>query len=87
MGKETSVDKMLIFKIYFIFYCIELNDEKYKTCPLNSTPNSDISDKASRKKVPNCLSRCHTKRRTDARGCARPSFGMTPTFPKKKEKK
>ncbi len=42
MGKETSVDKMLIFKIYFIFYCIELNDEKYKTCPLNSTLNSDM---------------------------------------------
>ncbi len=30
--------------------------------------------------VPNVLSRCHTKRRTGARGSARPSFGMTPTF-------
>ncbi len=32
------------------------------------------------KKVPNVLSRCHTKRRTGARGRAPPSFGMTPTF-------
>ncbi len=32
------------------------------------------------KKVPNVLSRRHTKRRTGARGCARPSFGMTPDF-------
>ncbi len=31
-------------------------------------------------KVPNVLSRCHTKKRTGARGRARPSFGMTPTF-------
>ncbi len=31
-------------------------------------------------KVPNVLSRCHTKRRTGARGRARPTFGMTPTF-------
>ncbi len=30
-------------------------------------------------KVPNVLSRCHTKRRTGARGRAHPSFGMTPT--------
>ena len=37
---------------------------------------------ALRKKVPNVLSRCHTstKRRTGARGRARLSFGMTPTF-------
>ncbi len=35
---------------------------------------------ASRKKVPNVLSRCHTKRRTGVWGRARPSFGMTPTF-------
>ena len=39
------------------------------------------------KKVPNVLSRCHTKRRTGARGRARPSFGMTPTFQQKKKKK
>ncbi len=32
------------------------------------------------KKVPYGLSRCHTKRRTGARGRACPSFGMTPTF-------
>ncbi len=31
-------------------------------------------------KVPNVLSRCHTKRRTGARGRARPSFGIIPTF-------
>ncbi len=35
---------------------------------------------ALRKKVPNVLSRCHTKRRKGTRGRARPSFGMTPTF-------
>ena len=29
------------------------------------------------KKVPNALSRCHTKRRTDAYGRAHPSNGMT----------
>ncbi len=34
-------------------------------------------------KVPSGLSCCHTKRRT----VARPSFGMTPTFQKKKSKK
>ena len=39
------------------------------------------------KKVPNVLSRCHAKRRKCARGRARPSFGMTPTFPKKKRKR
>ncbi len=38
-------------------------------------------------KVPNVLSRCHTKRRTSARRRAHPSFGMTPTFQKKKKKK
>ncbi len=38
------------------------------------------------KKVPNVLSRCHTKRRMGAQGRARPSFGMTPTFLKKKKK-
>ncbi len=32
------------------------------------------------KKVPYCLSRCHTKRRMGARGRARTSFCMTPTF-------
>ncbi len=42
---------------------------------------------ALRKKVPNVLSRCHTKRKTDACGSACPSFGMTPTFQKKKKKK
>ncbi len=41
---------------------------------------------ALREKVPNVLSRCHTKIRTGARGRARPSFGMTPTFQKKKKK-
>ena len=35
---------------------------------------------ALRKNVPNVLSCCHTKIRTGARGRARPSFGMTPTF-------
>ena len=34
----------------------------------------------SRKKVPNGLSFCHTKRRMGARGRVHPSFGMTPTF-------
>ncbi len=38
------------------------------------------------KKVPYVLSHCHTKRRTGAWGRACPSFGMTPTFPKKKKK-
>ncbi len=38
-------------------------------------------------KVPNALSRSHTKRWTGARGRVRPSFGMTPTFPKKKSQK
>ena len=33
-----------------------------------------------REKVPNVQSRCHTKRRMGVCGCARPSFGMTPTF-------
>ncbi len=33
---------------------------------------------ALREKVPDVLSCCHTKRRTGARGRARPSFGMTP---------
>ena len=32
-----------------------------------------------RKKGPNVLSRCHTKRRTGAHDLARPTFGMTPT--------
>ena len=36
-----------------------------------------------REKVPNVLRRCHTKIRTGTRGCACPSFGMTPTFQKK----
>ena len=35
-----------------------------------------------REKVPNVLSRCHTKRRTGTHGRARPSFGMTPTVKK-----
>ncbi len=35
---------------------------------------------ALREKVPNVLSRCHTKRRTGAQGHARPSFGTTLTF-------
>ncbi len=39
------------------------------------------------KKVPNVLSRCHTKIRMGARGRAHPSFGMTTTFQKRKEKK
>ena len=41
---------------------------------------------ASSEKVPNVLSRCHTKRRTGAHGRALPSFGMTPTFQKWKKK-
>ncbi len=32
------------------------------------------------KKVPNVLSRCHTKRKTGLHGRTHPSFGMTPTF-------
>ncbi len=32
------------------------------------------------RKIPNVLSRCHTKRRTGTCGNACPSFGMTPTF-------
>ncbi len=38
-------------------------------------------------KVPNVLSRCHTKRRVGVLGRACPSFGMSPTFPKKRRKK
>ncbi len=38
---------------------------------------------ALREQVPNVLSRYHTKRRTGARGRARASFGMTPTYQKK----
>ncbi len=34
---------------------------------------------ASREKVPNVLSRCHTNRRAGAATLARPSFGMTTT--------
>ncbi len=41
---------------------------------------------ASRKEVPNGLSQCHTKTRMGAHGHAHP-FGMTPTFPKIKNKK
>ncbi len=41
---------------------------------------------ALREKVLYVLSRCHTKRRIDVRGRAQPSFGMTPTFQKKKKK-
>ncbi len=33
----------------------------------------------SREKVPNVLSRCHTKRKIGVRGRAHPSFRMTPT--------
>ena len=29
---------------------------------------------------PSSLSHCHTKRRVSARGCAIPSFSVTPTF-------
>ncbi len=35
---------------------------------------------ASREKVPNVLSQCHTKRSMGVRGRAHTSFGMTPTF-------
>ena len=42
---------------------------------------------ALRENVPNVLSRCHTKRKMGARGRARPSFGMTLTFHKKKKSK
>ena len=38
------------------------------------------------KKVPNDLSHCHTKRRMGVRGRTHPSFGVTPTFQKKKKK-
>ncbi len=38
-------------------------------------------------KVPNVLSRRHTKKMSGAPGPAPPSFGMTPTFPKKKKKR
>ncbi len=36
--------------------------------------------KAPREKVPNVLSQCQTKRGIGARGCAHPSFGITPTL-------
>ena len=42
---------------------------------------------ALREKVPCALSRCHTKGMMGMRGCADPSFGMTPTIQKKKKKK
>ncbi len=42
---------------------------------------------ALREKVLNVLSLCHTKRRTGTHGHARSSFGMTPTFQKKKKSK
>ena len=38
-------------------------------------------------KVPNVLSRYHSKRRLGVRGRAHPSFDMTPTFRKKEKKK
>ncbi len=41
-------------------------------------PSRESMWAALHEKVPNVLSRCHTKRRTGARGHARPSFGMTP---------
>ena len=40
----------------------------------------------SRGKVPNVLSRCHTKRRTGSRGCADPSFGLKQNFETKSKK-
>ena len=45
-------------------------------------PAVSVGDKraVSSKKVPNVLSRCHTKRSMGKRGQAHPSFGMTPTF-------
>ena len=62
-------------------------------CPTHTTCYSSGSTgnlvtiwAALREKVPNVLSHCHTKRRTGARGRARPSFGMTPTYQKKKKK-
>ncbi len=41
---------------------------------------------ASRERVANGPSRCHTKRRTGVRGHTRPSVGMTPNFSLKKKK-
>ena len=41
---------------------------------------------AARERVPNVLSRCHTKRRTSVCGRARPSFGIKPTYKKKRKK-
>ena len=38
-------------------------------------------------KVPNGLSRCHTKKGTGVHGRAHPSFGMTLTLKKKNEKR
>ncbi len=61
-------------------YCIVVwhgtkNNFKYRGVGLYETIWAAL-----REKVPNVLSRCHTKRRTGARGRDRPSFGMTPTF-------
>ncbi len=49
--------------------------------------SSVIVADASHEKVPNGLSRCHTKKRMGVRGCAHPSVSMSPTFQKKKSKK
>ncbi len=53
--------------------------------PGNPKQNYTLVCRVSCKKVPNDLSQCHTKRRIGARGRAHPSFGMTPTVPKKKK--
>ena len=54
-----------------------------QTLPLHAAPPQKKIGTLLHEKVPNGPSRCHTKRRMGARGCAHPSFGMTPTFQKK----
>ncbi len=53
------------------------SDRSYKTTEYRVTFGIWV---ASCEKVPNVLSRCHTKRRMCVCGSAHPSFGMTPTW-------
>ncbi len=53
---------------FYILYCTV---SRYRTACIWA---------ASRKNVPNVLSRCHTKRRMGTCGLAHPSFGMTQTY-------
>ena len=63
-------------KLHFTSPCFRLT----RNHTLESVENTSVRIAASRKKVPNGLSRWHTKRRIGVHGRARPSFGMTPTF-------